>query len=91
MFFYTLTNQFQKVSYRFFENTLSNFIILICAVIKVACFYRRGARRWYQLKRKLKRIKGKRPRVPIESGPQQIYSNDEKNDSNNVCSISLFF
>jgi len=45
--------------------------------------YRRGARRWYQLKRKLKRIKGKRPRVPIESGPQQIYSNNEKNDSNN--------
>lgn len=32
--------------------------------------YRRGARRWYQFKRKLKRMKGRRPRVPIESGPQ---------------------
>ena len=89
-FFYPLTNRFQKASDRSLENILSKFYFLIRSVIKVACFYRRGARRWYQLKRKLKRIKGKRPGVPIESGPQQIYNNDEKSVSNNVCFIFLF-
>lgn len=39
--------------------------------------YRRGARRWYQFKRKLKRMKGRRPRVPVESGPQEAVNASE--------------
>nr|AAX89404.1 atypical protein kinase c [Phallusia mammillata]CAB3265163.1 protein kinase C iota type-like [Phallusia mammillata] len=41
--------------------------------------YRRGARRWYKLKRKLKRFK-KRPRIPIYPIPENLERPETKHD-----------
>jgi len=40
--------------------------------------YRKGARRWYQLKRRLKRMKGRRSRVPIETATLAVGKNSLK-------------
>lgn len=45
--------------------------------------YRRGARRWYKLKRRLKKLKGRRPRIPI-SNPTDDNVHIQEGDSHRI-------